>query len=84
MTSEYIARFVLQETDEARAGKGRIVSAIRTFLRFLFCDGTDPAQLIRAIPRVRSWQYADLRKHLSASELNLALKACQSDQYGSL
>lgn len=84
MTAGYVVEFVLRETEAARSAKGRIVTSIRVFLRFLACDGTAPAQLVRAIPRIRRWQYADLPKHLSAAELNLVLKACQTDSYGSL
>jgi site-specific recombinase XerD len=84
MTSEYISEFVLRETGAARAAKGRIVSAVRTFLRFMICEGNVPAQLVHAIPRVRRWRYANLPKHLSAGELDAVMKACQSDQYGSL
>ena len=69
MTSQYISEFVLRETGVARAAKGRIVSAVRTFLRFMICEGNAPAQLVLAVPRVRRWQYADLPKHLSAAEL---------------
>ncbi len=84
MTSAYIVDFVLRETSAARAAKGRIVTALRGFLRFRACDGTVSPQLVRVIPRVRRWQYADLPKHLTAAELDTVLKACQSEQYGSL
>ena len=50
----------------------------------MICEGNVPAQLVHAIPRVRRWRYANLPKHLSAGELDAVMKACQSDQYGSL
>ncbi len=84
MTSSYVVEFVLRETTAARAAKGRIMTAVRMFLRFLACDGIAPAQLVRAIPRIHRWQYADLPRHLSAAELDTVLKACQSEEYGSL
>lgn len=84
MTSDYIVEFVVKETTVARAAKGRIVTAIRMFLRFLTCEGIAPAQLVRAIPRIRRWQYADLPRHLSAAELERVLRACQAQEYGSL
>lgn len=80
MTSEYVSGFVLKETSEARAAKGRIVSRVRTFLRFMVSEGHIPAPLVRAIPRVRRWRYAELPKRLSTDELNNVLKACQSDR----
>lgn len=84
MTSAYVIEFVLKETAAARAAKGRIVTAIRTFLRFLACEGIAPPELVRAIPRIRRWQYADLPRHLSAAELDTVLRACQEEKYGSL
>ena len=84
MTSEYISGFVVQQADQARAAKHRIVSAVRTFLRFMVCEGTLPAELVRAIPRVRRWRYAELPKRLSATELDLVLKDCQSEEHGCL
>jgi integrase len=83
LTSTYITDFVLQKTSEARAAKGRIVSAVRGFLRFLISEGTVPSQLARAIPRVRRWRYADLPKRLSADELTVVLTACRSSANGS-
>ena len=84
MSSDYIVEFVVRETTAARAAKGRIVTAIRMFLRFLTYDGIAPAHLVRAIPRIRRWQYADLPRHLSAAELDRVLNACQAQEYGSL
>ena len=83
LTAAYITDFVLRKTTEARAAKGRVVSAVRTFLRFLISEGTVPPQLVRAIPRVRRWRYADLPKRLSADELTTVLSACRSSANGS-
>ena len=82
MTSEYISEFVLSETGTARAAKGRIVFAVRTFIRFMICKGNAPAQLVHAIPRVRRWRFANLRKHLSAGELDAVMKACHRISMG--
>lgn len=84
LTSEYVTDFVRKQAAVARAEKGRIVSAVRTFLRFLIGDGVVSPQMVRAIPRIRRWRYADLPKRLSAEQLELALKACRSAEYGSL
>jgi integrase len=84
LTAEYITDFVITQTTLARAEKGRIVSAVRTFLHFLTAEGIVPRQIVRAIPRIRRWRYADLPKRLSAEQLDVVLKACQSEEYGSL
>jgi len=70
--------YVLGMTSCVRAAKGRVVSAVRTFLHFLVAEGIAPAQMVKAIPRVRRWRYAKLPKHLSADELALVLNACQT------
>ncbi|HSU59569.1 MAG TPA: tyrosine-type recombinase/integrase [Bryobacteraceae bacterium] len=84
MTSEYISDFVLREVPKTRAGRHRVISSVRTFLRFMVCEGLVPVELINAIPRVQRWRYAELPKHLSADELEAVLKACQSSEHASL
>jgi integrase/recombinase XerD len=84
LTSEYISDFVVREVSKTRAGRHRVVSAVRTFLRFLVCEGTVPIELMNAIPRVQRWQYAELPKHLSADELKAVLATCQSSEHTSL
>jgi site-specific recombinase XerD len=84
LTAEYVTDFVLKQTAVARSEKGRIVTAVRSFLHFLTADGIVPPQLARAIPRIRRWRYADLPKRLSAEQLHVVLKACHSEAYGSL
>ncbi len=84
LTAEYVADFVRNQAAAARAEKGRIVSAVRTFLRFLIADGLVPSQMVRAIPRIRRWRYADLPKRLNSDQLAVVLRACQSEECGSL
>ena len=84
LTAEYVTDFVIRQTTVARAEKGRIVSAVRTFLHFLKAEGSVSGQIVRAIPRIRRWRYADLPKRLSAEHLDMVLRGCQSEQYGSL
>jgi site-specific recombinase XerD len=84
LTSDYVSNYVLGTTSEVRAAKGRVVSAVRTFLHFLVLEGVAPAQMVKAIPRVRRWRYAKLPKHLSADELALVLAACETQSKTSL
>jgi site-specific recombinase XerD len=81
---EYVTKFVIEKTAVARAEKGRIVTAVRAFLNFLAAEGIVPRQIVRVIPRIRRWRYADLPKRLSAEQLDTVLKACRSEQYGTL
>jgi integrase/recombinase XerD len=84
LTAEYVTDFVRKRVAVVRAEKGRIVSAVRTFLRFLIADGCVPPEIVRAIPRIRRWRYANLPKRLNSDQLDTVLKACQSKEYGSL
>lgn len=84
LNTDYVSDYVLGTTSGVRAAKGRVVSAVRTFLHFLVTEGIAPAQMVKAIPRVRRWQYAKLPKHLSADELETVLKACRTQSKTSL
>lgn len=84
LNPEYVTNFVINKTAAARAEKHRIVTAVRAFLHFLAAEGIVPRQIARAIPRIRRWRYADLPKRLSAEQLDVVLRACQSEQYGTL
>jgi len=74
LTSDYVSNYVLGTTSGVRAAKGRVVSAVRTFLHFLVLEGIAPAQMVKAIPRVRRWRYAKLPKHLSARRTSIGAK----------
>lgn len=84
LTPEYITKFVIDKTAVARAEKHRIVTAVRAFLQFLVAEGIVPRQIVRAIPRIRRWRYADLPRRLSADQLDVVLRACVSGPYGTL
>lgn len=84
LNPEYVTDFVVNKTAVARAEKHRIVTAVRAFLHFLAAEGIVPRQIVRAIPRIRRWRYANLPKRLSAEQLDVVLQACRSEQYGSL
>lgn len=79
-----IARFLQAELAQARAAKKTIVAGMRTFLRFLVSEGLIARGLLRAIPRVRSWRYANLPEPLSVAQHETVLRACQAEASGSL
>jgi site-specific recombinase XerD len=84
MDAAYVATFVLKHAGRPNASRSRIVSAVRTFLRFLVSDRAVPASLLRAIPRIRQPWKAGVPRHLSAEELERVLEACQAQTNGSI
>lgn len=56
-----------------------LVSALRSFLRYLAVQGKCQAGLDRAIPAVPGWKLAALPRSLSASEVECIVDACDTD-----
>lgn len=52
-----------------------VVSALRSFLRFLQLKGLCSAQLVRAVPTVPAWRLSSLPTCLSESDMNVLLRA---------
>jgi site-specific recombinase XerD len=75
-----IARFLLRH---ARSGSPKVarlmVTALRSFFRFLFQHGQTESDLARAIPTVPVWRLADVPKYLEPEEVELVVHACQRD-----
>jgi site-specific recombinase XerD len=75
-----IARFLLRH---ARSGSPKIarlmVTALRSFFRFLFQHGQTQSDLARAIPTVPEWRLAELPKYLKPEEVERVVLACQRD-----
>jgi site-specific recombinase XerD len=84
MDAAYVATFVLKHAGRPNATRSRIVSALRTFLRFLVSEREVPASIVRAIPRIRQPWNAGVPRHLSAEELERVLEACQAKKNGSI
>jgi integrase/recombinase XerD len=84
MNATFVVEFVLQQIERPNATRARIVSAVRTFLRFLVAERLVPPSLLHAIPRIRRPRNAYVPKRLSAEELDQVLKACKSKENGSV
>lgn len=84
LDAAYLTGFVLKQAEQPNATRSRIISAVRTFLRFLVSERAVPASLLRAIPKIRRPWQASVPKHLSAGELDQVLQACQSKDNGSV
>ena len=75
-----IARFLLRH---ARSGSpkvaGLMVTALRSFFRFLFQHGQTESDLAGAIPTVPQWRLAEVPKYLKPEDVERVVHACQRD-----
>lgn len=54
----------------------QVVTALRSFLRFLHYRGYSASDLAQAVPAVAHWRMADLPKHLPAEAVQKVLDSC--------
>jgi site-specific recombinase XerD len=72
-----VQRFVLRHvraTNPARAK--RLVTSLRSFLRFLFLRAETAVDLTPCVPPVADWRLANVPKFISAQEVRRILRAC--------
>jgi site-specific recombinase XerD len=67
----------------ARSGSPRVarlmVTALRSFFRFLFLHGQTESDLAGAVPTVPEWRLAEVPKYLMPEEVERIVRACQQD-----
>jgi integrase/recombinase XerD len=79
-----LCRFVQTEAARLHPGSGGLPgTAISAMLRFLATEGMVSPLLTRALPHVRRWRHASLPRHLSTTQLETILAACQKTEGGS-
>jgi integrase/recombinase XerD len=83
LTSSYVAEYLAIKLPKVRAAKKGIIAAVRSFLRFLTMEGLVSKKLLKAIPRIRCWRYANLPEPLSPEQHEHVLQACKSEATGS-
>ena len=75
-----VSRFLLRH---ARSGSPKVarlmVTALRSFFRFLFQHGQTEIDLAGAIPAVPEWRLAEVPKYLKPEEVERVVRACQRD-----
>jgi site-specific recombinase XerD len=75
-----ISRFLLRH---ARSGSPKVarlmVTALRSFFRFLFQHGQTESDLAGAIPTVPEWRLAEVPKYLQPEEVERVVHACERD-----
>lgn len=75
-----LTRFVLRRAYTMSPGRAKLlVTALRSFLRFLFLRGETAIDLSASVPTVADWRGAKLPKFIPAEEVQRLLRAC--DRY---
>jgi len=77
LTAADLSAFVLRIFKKRSSGSCKYyVSALRSFLRYLFVHGQIPADLSTAVPAVAGWRLSGLPKGLSREEVQRLLASC--------
>ncbi len=72
--------FVLERSRHSGRGATQaLITALRSFLRYLATEQKCSAALAKAIPNVAGWRLSSLPRYLSDSELQRTLDACDVD-----
>jgi site-specific recombinase XerC len=80
LAASEVHEFLLAEAARRR-GKGAqcVVSALRSFLRFLHVEGIINRPLAQAVPPVAGWALAGLPNALEAEQVRALLASCDAD-----
>lgn len=78
LTPDDITQFLLRRHAQCRTPKvvQLHVTALRSFLRFLFLEGDLDRDLSAIVPMVRSWRLVDVPKFLKAADVDRLLQSC--------
>ena len=77
LCSKDIERFLLRHTHERTPKVAQLmVSAMRSFLRFLFRYGETRCDLSAAVPTVPTWRLSEVPKYLKPDEIESLLETC--------
>jgi integrase len=76
---EQVTEFVRSEASKLQISScGQPVTAIRALLRFLVSRGVIPQGLERAVPPVLTWRHSSLPRHITSSEVERVIGACNA------
>jgi site-specific recombinase XerD len=72
-----ISGFILRHAHSMSPGRAKLmVSALRSFFRFLLQQGEIEADLAACVPTVADWRLSTVPKHIDLEEVNRLLRAC--------
>ncbi len=77
LTSPDVSRFLLQHAHSISPGRAKVmVTALRSFFRFLLQHGAIERDLAASVPSVANWRLATVPRHISSEEIRQILEAC--------
>jgi site-specific recombinase XerD len=83
LCAEDVTSFVLAGTRRYSTGGANYrVTALRSFLRYLYLQGELPADLTGAVPRVASWRLVGVPKGWNPMQLRRLLRSCDRRRHG--
>jgi site-specific recombinase XerD len=71
-----VAAFVVAQSRKRPRSVGRLVTGLRSLLRFMHIDGVIDRPLAEAVPSVASWSLSGIPKALSSDQVTKLLTAC--------
>jgi len=77
LTASEVTSFALYASVRYSIGTTKlVVTALRSFLRYMYLQGKVPVDLRGALPAIAGWRLTGLPKALTASQVNRLLRAC--------
>jgi site-specific recombinase XerD len=78
-----VIRFVLRQASGVSVCYAKLrVTAVRSFLRFAYLQGTTAVDLGAAVPTVPNWRLATLPRFISADEVHRLVRSCDRRTQG--
>src|SRR5262249_11070088 len=71
-----VATFVVGQSRKRPRSVGRLVTALRSLLRFLHVDGVTDRPLAGAVPSVASWSLSGVPQALTSDQMTALLNSC--------
>ena len=79
LTAEDVFGFLQRHARDRTPGRARfVVTALRSFFRFLFQQGHTDTDLTGAVPTVRSWRLSGLPKYIGPEEVERVIEGCDA------
>jgi site-specific recombinase XerD len=80
LTPDDISDFLLRQTQSGGPGVAKVmVTALRSFFRFLFLHGRTETDLAGAVPTVPAWRLTGVPKYLTPEEVERVVRSCDRD-----
>lgn len=74
-----VIRFVVRQTRDLGVGRAKLlITALRSFLRFLHCTGRSPVDLAPSVPTVPDWRDTRLPRAIGARDVRRIVCACDT------